>query len=78
MLRGLEGRRVAVFVSPQPDASRVGIVGRALEQAGARIHILRESAARDEDFQGGSTRRSCLSEMTVADSIGRVAPVRRT
>jgi len=42
-----------VFVSPKPDASRVGIVARALQEAGARIHVLSESTASDEDFQGG-------------------------
>jgi putative intracellular protease/amidase len=55
MLRGLEGRRVALFVTPDDDAAkqRTAVVARALEQAGARIHVLSASNTSDEDFHGG-------------------------
>ena len=53
MLRGLEGRRVAVFASPKDSAEeRAAVMTQALERAGARIHLLSESSASDEDYHG--------------------------
>ena len=53
MLRGLEGRRVAVFASPKDSAEeRAAVMTQALERAGARIHLLSESSASDQDYHG--------------------------
>jgi putative intracellular protease/amidase len=53
MQRGLDGRRVAVFVSSSENAQqRETVVTRALEQAGARINVLNAAGQRDEDFHG--------------------------
>jgi putative intracellular protease/amidase len=54
MLRGLEGRRVALFASPNNESMerRTAVVTRTLEQAGARIHVLSAANASDEDFHG--------------------------
>ena len=54
MLRGLEGRGVAVFF-PSDDGAverRAASVIRALEEAGARIHVLRAGQGSD-DWHGG-------------------------
>lgn len=51
MQRGLDGRRVAVYVGSMKNAAGVG-VERALEQAGARVHILADEA-QPGDFRGG-------------------------
>lgn len=42
-MRGLEGRRVALFVGPDNDSAEQhsSPVIRALEEAGARIHVLK-------------------------------------
>src|SRR5207237_9144827 len=53
MLRGLEGRRVAVFASPKDSAGeRAAVMTQSLERAGARIHLLSESSASDQDYHG--------------------------
>jgi putative intracellular protease/amidase len=54
MLRGLEGRRIALFVSPDDEsaASRLAVLTRVLEQAGARIHVLSAANTSEEDFHG--------------------------
>jgi putative intracellular protease/amidase len=51
MQRGLEGRRVALYVGALDNASGVA-VQQALEGAGARVHILSDETAA-EDFHGG-------------------------
>src|SRR5882672_1467652 len=55
MLSGLEGRRVALFLSPDDESAkrRTAFVTRALEQAGARIHVLSAANTCDADFHGG-------------------------
>lgn len=66
MLRGLAGRRVAVFAAPN-DANRAAIVTRSLEQAGARVHVLSGTDASDEDFHGAKYAALVL----VGDGGGR-------
>lgn len=51
MLRGLEGRRVALYVGSMTNAGGMP-VQQALEQAGARVHVLTDDTAPDE-FRGG-------------------------
>jgi putative intracellular protease/amidase len=55
MLRGLEGRRVALFVSSNDESAkqRTSVVTRALEQAGVLIHVLSAANTSDEDFHSG-------------------------
>jgi putative intracellular protease/amidase len=50
MQRGLEGRRIAMYADAQ-SSDRVGVVVKALEQAGARVHELRNSSD-DEEWHG--------------------------
>jgi putative intracellular protease/amidase len=54
MMRGLEGRRVALFVSPNNEAmeGRAAVVTRAMERAGARIHLPSAANTSEEDFHG--------------------------
>ena len=66
MLRGLDGRRVGVFGSSN-DAGRTAIVNQALEQAGARVHVLSGANASDEDFHGAKYAALVL----VGDEDGR-------
>src|SRR5205809_920841 len=51
MQRGLDGRRVAVYVGSLTNKAGAGIQ-QALEQAGARVHVLTDEAQQD-DFHGG-------------------------
>jgi len=51
MQRGLEGRRVALYVAALTDPSGVGLQ-QALERAGARVHVLTDDTGADE-FRGG-------------------------
>jgi putative intracellular protease/amidase len=55
MLRGLEGRRLALFIAADSDVAerRADIVIRALEGAGARIHVLSGADRTDDEFRGG-------------------------
>lgn len=50
MQRGLEGRRVAVFAASRDDTAdrRAAKVVNALEQAGARVHMLRTADEQDQ------------------------------
>jgi putative intracellular protease/amidase len=50
MQRGLEGRRIALFAAGDDD--RVAVVTRALEGAGAPIHVLKPGEGEDEDWHG--------------------------
>jgi putative intracellular protease/amidase len=54
MVRGLEGRRVAVCAPSDDDVGqrRVAVLTGALEKAGARIQLLSQGTPSDEDFQG--------------------------
>lgn len=55
MQRGLESRRVAVFIGPNDDSTaeeHAAPVIRALEAAGARIHVLRPGKGDDADWHG--------------------------
>lgn len=53
--RGLESRRVAVFIGPDDDPAaeqRAAPVIRALEEAGARIHVLKTGKGDNDDWHG--------------------------
>ncbi|MEX2153037.1 MAG: DJ-1/PfpI family protein [Gemmatimonadaceae bacterium] len=54
MLRGLEGRRIALSVVHEDDSveRHAGIVSRALEQSGARMHLLQAGEGTEEDWHG--------------------------
>jgi putative intracellular protease/amidase len=51
MQRGLDGRRIALYVGSLSNNTGAG-VQQTLEQAGARVHILADDAQAD-DFRGG-------------------------
>jgi len=51
MQRGLEGRRVALYVASMSNAGGVP-VQQALEQAGARVHVLTDDTEAEE-YRGG-------------------------
>jgi putative intracellular protease/amidase len=55
MLRGLQGRRVAIFISADSYVAerREAAVIRPLEQAGAHIHLLSSGTQTDDDFHAG-------------------------
>jgi hypothetical protein len=57
MMRGLEARRIAVFVErDDAEAQRnAAPVIAALEQAGARLHLLSDAGAVDADFHSGAS-----------------------
>lgn len=54
MLRGLEGRRIALFAAPEkgPTQQNGARVKDALERAGARVDVLQKGRGTDEDWQG--------------------------
>ena len=51
MLRGLDGRRIALFASENAQRG-VAAVTKALEAAGARLHVLKPSEGSEEDWHG--------------------------
>ena len=71
MQRGLEGRRVALYVGSLTNESGVG-VQTALERAGARVHVL-TSDADGEDFRGGVY--AALVAIAGAGARGERAPI---
>lgn len=54
MQRGLGGRRVALFIGPDDGSAEPhsSPVIRALEEAGARIHVLKLGKGHDDDWHG--------------------------
>lgn len=52
MQRGLESRRVAVFIGGDDESAEqhAGAVIRSLEEAGARIHVLKLGKGHDDDW----------------------------